>query len=84
MQGDNATRYLKEMTVMMMIMMAIMMIMMAIMMMMMTAAAAGGVPLLHGVPRAGGPGLLPARPGAAPGRPSLPRGGRALADLAPS
>ena len=81
MQGDNATRYLKEMTVMMMIMMAIMMMMV---MMMMTAAAAGGVPLLHGVPRAGGPGLLPARPGAAPGRPSLPRGGRALADLAPS
>ena len=79
MQGDNATRYLKEMTVMM-----IMMMVMTIMMMMMTAAAAGGVPLLHGVPRAGGPGLLPARPGPAPGRPSLPRGGRALADLAPS
>ena len=77
MQGDNATRYLKEMTVMMIMMMTIMM-------MMMTAAAAGGVPLLHGVPRAGGPGLLPARPGPAPGRPSLPRGGRALADLAPS
>ena len=81
MQGDNATRYLKEMTVIMMIMIMMMMI---TMMMMMTAAAAGGVPLLHGVPRAGGPGLLPARPGAAPGRPSLPRGGRALADLAPS
>ena len=62
-----------------------MIMMMTIMMMvMMTAAAAGGVPLLHGVPRAGGPGLLPARPGPAPGRPSLPRRGRALADLAPS